>query len=166
MIFIVNTGGTLNKKYNKISGKLYVPKDNTAIEKIMSLYKDIKYTIKGIIYKDSLDILDTDREILVQTVLKSNADKILIIHGTDTIDKTANFLDKKIKNKLIILTGAMKPFEIDNTEAIINIAMSYGFMQSSLENGIYICMSGMVEHFKNITKNKQKGVFEKKSFLE
>jgi L-asparaginase len=159
-MLIINTGGTFNKQYNKLDGSLYISKDNTIIDKILSSYMHLKYHIQGIIYKDSLDIDDNDRRLIVQTILDTQEKDILIIHGTDTMNKTALFIDKNIKNKNIIITGAMKPYEIDKIEANINIAMSISFLQTNIKDGIYICMSGLIKPFKQIIKNKKLGIFE------
>ncbi|MEA3289394.1 MAG: asparaginase domain-containing protein [Campylobacterota bacterium] len=137
-ILILNTGGTFNKIYDEISGKLYVAKHNLALKKIIKTSKLSNIKIDGLIYKDSLDITKKDRKKLVSYIHKSDFDNIIIVHGTDTIDKTASYLDKYIINKQIILTGAMKPFSINNIEAVSNLMSGYGYMQSNKKNGIYI----------------------------
>jgi L-asparaginase len=156
---IINTGGTLNKRYNKIDGSLYVPKDNIAIEKISKNYIENKKII-GAIYKDSLDIDNNDREKLVQTINIIKDTKILIIQGTDTIDKTPLYINKYIKNKTILITGAMKPYEIEPFEASENISMGYGFLISQENKGVFICMSGLILPFDKIKKDKIQGVFK------
>ena len=91
-ILIINTGGTFNKIYNQLTGNLEIYKKNKAIEKILlaSKINDVKVT--GIIYKDSLDITNNDRDKLVEIINDSNYNKIIIIHGTDTINHTALYL--------------------------------------------------------------------------
>lgn len=159
-MLIINTGGTFNKVYNQINGNLEVPKDNSAIESILktSKIKDIK--IKGLIYKDSLDINDKDRKELCEYILKSKFSKILIVHGTDTIDKTASYLAKNIKDRSIVLTASMQPFSIDQIEAVSNMMMGYGFLQNCKEKDIFISMHGFVKKHNKIKKNKKLGVFE------
>ncbi|MFK5882703.1 MAG: asparaginase domain-containing protein [Sulfurospirillum sp.] len=88
--------------------------------------------------------------------------KILIIHGTDTMDKTAEFLEDKIKDKCIVLTGAMVPFSIDFVEATANISTAIGYMLNCEKNGIYICMHGIVDIHNRVFKNREIGVFQKR----
>jgi L-asparaginase len=159
---IINTGGTFNKVYNSSNGELDVPLDNKAIENIFKnvCRKNNIPKIKGIIYKDSLEIDDKDRKSLLSLIESLSENKILIVHGTDTIDITAKFLASNITNKKIVLTGAMIPFSIDKTEAVGNLMQGYGFLQSNIENGVFISMNGFVRPYEQIKKNKNKGVFE------
>jgi len=160
-IFIINTGGTFNKRYNPLKGELEVPKDSIALENILKYFYNLKYKIKNIIHKDSLDMLDSDREKLVKLIKNSSQDKILIIHGTDTMDKTAKFLDEYIKNKTVLITGAMVPFSIDSIEANVNLSMSIGYLLNSSEKGIFISMHGLVDKYNKVRKNRDIGVFQR-----
>ncbi len=159
-ILIINTGGTFNKIYNEINGKLIVPTHNKAIDVILKTSKISTINIEGIIYKDSLNINKKDRRILTQYINKSNYKKIIIIHGTDTMNKTAKFLDKRVTNKQIILTGSMKPFNINPIEATSNLMSAFGFLNSCKKNNIYICMHGLIKKHTKIKKNRQLGIFE------
>ena len=159
-IKIINTGGTFNKIYNPIKGELEVLSDCKVIKKIMkkSLFQK-KYKITQIISKDSLDFTKKDRKLLVKTIKKSKAKKIIIIHGTDTMGKSAKFVAKRIKNKKIVFTGAMKPFEIEKIEAVANLFQAIGCFKN-LKKGIYISMHGICKKFDKIRKNYKKGVFD------
>ena len=159
MIEIINTGGTFNKRYNPISGELEVPKDYLAIKNILkkSLFQK-RVKITQIISKDSLEFTKKDRKKLTKTIKKSKANKIIVIHGTDTMNKSAKFVAKKIKNKKIIFTGAMKPFEIEKIEAVSNFMIGIGFLENC-KNGIYISMHGNCKNFDKIRKNYKQGVF-------
>jgi len=159
-IEIINTGGTFNKRYNPLSGELEVPNDYKAVEEILekSLFvnQDIKLT--QIISKDSLEFTKEDRELLLETIQNSKSDKIIIIHGTDTMNKSAKFIAKKVKSKSIIFTGAMKPFEIEKIEAVTNLMLGLGFIQNS-KKGIYISIHGIIKKYDKIRKNYKKGIF-------
>jgi len=158
-MLILNSGGTFNKRYNKINGELEVPFDNEAIEKILS-YVDLEYNLAGVVYKDSLEMDINDRKMLASIIMESTDDTFIIVHGTDTISKSAEFLDEVFNDRKIILTGSMKPFEIDNIEATLNLGIALGFAKSIQENGVYICMSGLVEPWNKIEKNKKLAKFE------
>ena len=158
-MLILNTGGTFNKKYNPKNGELEVPYDNSAIENILESVA-ISHDIAGVVYKDSLDMNLEDRKMLVNIILYSDEKHFLIVHGTDTIDQTAEFLSTIIEDKTIVLTGAMKPFEIDSIEASLNLGISLGFLRASEKQGVYISMNGYVEPWDRLKKNKEKGIFE------
>lgn len=158
-MLILNCGGTFNKRYNKISGDLEVPFDNEAIEQILSSV-DFEYTLAGVIYKDSLEMDLNDRKMLANIIMESTEDTFIIVHGTDTISITAEFLDEVFEDRKIILTGSMKPFEIDNIEATLNFGMALGFAKSVLDNGVYVCMSGYFESWNKLVKNRKSGKFE------
>lgn len=159
-IMIINTGGTFGKVYDEITGKLIIKKNNKHIKQIVNISKIYDIEIDGIIYKDSLDITLDDRKMLVKYIKESKAKKIIIIHGTDTMNQTALFVAKQIKNKTIVFTGAMKPFSIEPIEATSNLMSAYGFLQNYPKNNIYICMHGLIKKHTKIRKNKQLGIFE------
>lgn len=158
-MLILNCGGTLNKRYNPILGEMEVPFDNYALESILnSVHAD--YDLAGVIYKDSLEMDINDRKMIASIIMESTDDTFVIIHGTDTMDTTAEFLSEIFDDRKIILTGSMRPFEIDKVEATLNLGMAIGFIKSNSEYGVYISMSGHVELSSNIAKNKKLGVFE------
>ncbi len=136
-ITVINTGGTFNKRYNPLSGELEVP-------------------------KDSLEMSDVDRELIVKTIKNCKNQNIIIVHGTDTMDLTAKYLDEKIKDKTIVLTGAMLPISINKIEATLNFSQAIGFLNSNCENGIYISMHGSVKNYKKLIKNRELGKFLEK----
>ena len=158
-MLILNCGGTFNKRYNQLTGALEVPYDNYAIEKILdSAYAE--YDLAGVIYKDSLDMSVDDRKIIANIISQSSESDFLIVHGTDTMHLSAEFLDEVFDDRIIVLTGSMKPFEIDNIEATLNLGIAMGFLKSTTEYGVYICMNGYVERWDKIEKNRDIGKFE------
>jgi len=161
-ITILNTGGTFNKIYDPIIGKLIVPKHNKSIKIILNNFikSNKKPKIKGLIFKDSLEFTTKDRDKIIKRISKSKSNKIIIIHGTDTIDLTAKHIQKRINNKIIILTGAMQPFSIEPIEATANLCSAYGYIQSCNKNGIYISMNGQIQPYNKIKKDRIAGVFK------
>lgn len=158
-MLILNSGGTFNKRYNSLSGELEVPFDNYAIEKILDTFCE-NYNLAGVVYKDSLEMDVSDRKMLANIIMESTDDTFIIIHGTDTMHLSAEFLDEIFDDRNIVLVGAMKPFEIDKIEASLNLGIAIGFSKASTTNGIYICMNGHVELWNKIEKNRQIGKFE------
>ncbi|WP_263831997.1 asparaginase [Sulfurospirillum oryzae] len=159
-ILILNTGGTFNKRYNPLKGELEVPNDGIALEAILRYCNNTSYELLNIIHKDSLDMDENDRELIVKTIQDSSCHKVLIIHGTDTMDVTATFLALHVKDKIITLTGAMVPFSIDTVEATSNFMLALGDLMCREKNGVNLAMHGAIAGHGSIYKNRQKGIFE------
>lgn len=158
-MLILNSGGTFNKRYNMVSGELEVPYDNFALEEIVKSC-DGQFSIAGVIYKDSLEMDAHDRKKFGDIISHSSENRFVIVHGTDTMDKSAEFLAEVFTDKIIILTGAMKPYEIDKTEASLNLGMAIGFAKAVQVYGVYICMNGYVEKWDYLEKNRKFGKFK------
>ena len=158
-VTIINTGGTFNKRYNPIKGQLEVPNDNIALNKIIKSCHNVDFEIKNIVSKDSLDMDDNDRQIIIDAVNRTSNDKIIIIHGTDTVDLTSAFLRKEVTNKKIVFTGAMVPMSIDEVEATMNFSQALGFLSADIKNGIYLAMHGVVVDASKLVKNRKEGKF-------
>ncbi len=158
-MLILNTGGTFNKRYNPITGEMEVPYDNLAVEKILATFT-YEVQMAGLIYKDSLDMDMDDRKMMAKIISASSDTHFVIIHGTDTMDKSAIFLDEVLEDKVIIFTGAMVPCEVDPLEATANLAMALGFAKGMTTPGVYICMQGSVERHDRLVKNRTLGKFE------
>lgn len=158
-MLILNTGGTFNKRYNPLSGEMEVPFDNLAVEKILSTFiYDVE--MAGLIYKDSLDMDMDDRKMMAKIISASKDTHFIIIHGTDTMDLSAAFLDEVLDGRVVVFTGAMIPFETDPIEATSNLSMALGFARSERRPGVYICMQGSIAKHDEIVKNKTSGKFE------
>jgi L-asparaginase len=162
-ILIINTGGTFNKVYDETKGELVIPKSSKNLKKLIQKAYKNKIKVKGIIYKDSLDFTKKDREHLLQTIKESKQKKIVVIHGTDTMNISAKFISKNIKNKQIIFIGAMKPVFIDETEGISNLSLAIGFLNYNIKNDVYIAMHSIVKKYNKIFKNRELGIFQEKS---
>ena len=158
-ITIINTGGTFNKRYNALNGTLEVPRDHLSLDKIICSCHNVEFTVHDIISKDSLDINDTDRQIIADLVKECSDDKIIIIHGTDTVHLTSAFLREKDLEKKIVFTGAMVPMSIDVVEATMNFSLSLGFLSAEVKNGIYLAMHGVVVDAARLIKDRSVGKF-------
>ena len=158
-MLILNCGGTFNKRYNELDGTLEVPCDSFAVEEILKSV-EVKFGMAGVIFKDSLDMNLADRKMIASIIMQSNDDEFIIIHGTDTMSETAEFLNEIFDDRKIVLTGAMKPYEIDKIESSLNLGLAIGFVQACKDNGTYICMNGYIKKWDEIVKNKKLGKFE------
>jgi L-asparaginase len=156
---ILNTGGTFNKRYDPLKGELEVPYDNDAIEAIVSTFS-YEVDIAGMLYMDSLQMTQTERDQLADIIEADEEEVFVVVHGTDTIDLTARTLAGRLKDRVIVLTGAMTPYSISPTEASVNLGMALGYAATQPPAGVYICMSGIIAPYMRIKKNRAKGMFE------
>ena len=157
-ILIISTGGTFNKIYDPIKGDFFIDQASHALEEIASKWL-CEFNIINIIGKDSLEMTNQDRLELLATISHSDYDHILIVHGTDTMDITAEYLAEADLEKSIVLTGAMVPYSIDPTEATANLASAYGYMNCVEKEGIYIAMNGVMNTYKRVKKDRIQGKF-------
>lgn len=157
-MLILNTGGTFNKRYNSLKGELEVPLDDAAVISVITLFS-VPMCIEGIVYKDSLEMTPDDRELLGKTISQSDENTIIVIHGTDTMDLSAQYIASLRLDKVIVFTGAMIPFSIDAIEATANLSMAIGYARNA-SSGVYIVMQGVCGSYDTIIKNKNIGKFE------
>ena len=155
-IFI--TGGTFDKEYNEITGKLYFK--DTHMREILDLGRSkLDVSIRTLMMIDSLDMTDSDRNLIVENCVSTKGDQIIITHGTDTMTDTAKLLATGNLEKTIVLTGAMIPFKFGTSDGLFNLGNALGFVQS-LPHGVYIAMNGRCFDYDKVKKNKETGVFE------
>ncbi len=155
-IFI--TGGTFDKEYNEITGKLYFK--DTHMREILDLGRSkLDVSIRTLMMIDSLDMTDSDRNLILENCVSTKGDQIIITHGTDTMTDTAKLLATGNLEKTIVLTGAMIPFKFGTSDGLFNLGNALGFVQS-LPHGVYIAMNGRCFDYDKVKKNKGTGVFE------
>ena len=158
-ISIITTGGTIDKVYFDAKSTYEVGAPNIDIV-LSNMNLALSYNIKSLMKKDSLELTDTDRALIAKTVADDPCDQIIITHGTDTMVDTASWL-KEIKNKTIVLTGALEPALFTTSDAVFNIGCALGAVQA-LEPGVYITMNGRVFESDKVVKNVEQNRFEKR----
>jgi len=155
-IFI--TGGTFDKEYNELNGQLFFK--DTHLHEMLKLGRcRVDLDIRTLMMIDSLEMKDDDRELIVQQCMKSEEDRIVITHGTDTMVETATILAKSVSNKTIVITGAMIPYKFGSSDGLFNLGSALAFVQT-LPHGVYIAMNGKYFNWDNVRKNRQTAQFE------
>lgn len=156
-IFI--TGGTFDKEYNELNGQLYFK--DTHLHDLLEMGRSkLPIEISTLMMVDSLEMTDEDRELIAYQCNQCDENKIVITHGTDTMSETAQVLAEKVKDKTIVLTGAMIPIKFGSSDGLFNLGSALAFAQT-LPHGVYVAMNGSYFHANNVRKNKQTGIFEK-----
>jgi len=155
-IFI--TGGTFDKEYNELNGQLYF-KDSHLSDLLDMGRSRVEVEIRTLMMVDSLEMTDEDRQLIAYQCNNCDETQIVITHGTDTMADTAQMLAKEVKDKTIILTGAMIPIKFGSSDGLFNLGSALAFAQT-LPAGVYVAMNGRYFNWHNVRKNKQTGVFE------
>ena len=157
-ILIISTGGTFNKIYDPIKGEFIIDVESQALNEIAAKWL-YEFNIVNIIGKDSLDMTNHDRLELLATISQSEYHHILIVHGTDTMEVTAEYLTDAELEKCIVLTGSMVPYSVDPVEATANLCSAYGYMNALDREGVFIAMNGVMGTYEHIKKDRIKGKF-------
>ncbi len=157
-IRILITGGTFDKEYDMINGKLDF--EETHVPEMLKLGRcTVGVEIRTLMMVDSLEMTDNDRELILHSCKSSPEERILITHGTDTMQVTAEFLAKAGLDKTIVITGAMIPYKFGSSDGFFNLGAAMAFLQT-LPHGVYVAMNGRYYPWDNVRKNKKTGYFE------
>jgi len=160
MIQVFITGGTFDKEYNYITGKLYF-KDTHLPDMLNRGRCTLDIDFKTLMMVDSLEMTEADWAIIAHNCRRTPFDRILITHGTDRMVETATYLaEQGLGIKTIVLTGAMIPYAFGNSsDGFFNMGAGLAFAQV-LPPGVYIAMNGQYFHWDRVKKNRQTGNFE------
>ena len=159
MIRIIVTGGTFDKTYDEISGRLSF--GTTHLPEMLRLGRSrVDTTIETLMMIDSLDMTEQDRTRIAQSCAASPESRIVITHGTDTMVETARVVAQSVIGKTIVLTGAMVPYAFGSSDGLFNLGSALSFAEV-LPPGVYIAMNGQHFTWDQVRKNRETGVFER-----
>ncbi|MEO8936071.1 MAG: asparaginase domain-containing protein [Burkholderiaceae bacterium] len=157
---LIACGGTFDKRYDAIHGVLtFVETQLTTIVERARL--TIPTVVEPLMQIDSLDMQDADRARVLAACEASPQSSIVVVHGTDTMPETAAVLGQRLDGagKTIVLTGAMVPYAIADSDALFNLGFACACAQT-LQPGVWIAMNGRVHPWHSVRKNREAGVFE------
>jgi len=159
VIRIVVTGGTFDKTYDEINGRLSF--GSTHLPEMLRLGRSrVETTIETLMMIDSLDMTDADRARIVDACARSPEDRIVVTHGTDTMVETARAVAHGVAGKTVVLTGAMVPYAFGSSDGLFNLGSALSFAEV-LPPGVYIAMNGQHFAWDRVRKNRETGVFER-----
>jgi L-asparaginase len=158
MIRLFVTGGTFDKTYDEIGGRLTFA--DTHLPEMLRLGRSrVEVSIRTLMMIDSLDMTAADRDVIVRNCAQCAESCIVVTHGTDTMVETGAALARGVPDKTIVLTGAMIPYAFGSSDGLFNLGSALSFVQL-LPPGVYIAMNGQHFAWDKVRKNKQTGVFE------
>lgn len=158
MIEIFTTGGTIDKVYFDANSEFEI--GDSLVEELLA-ESNIRegFSVTGLMRKDSLEMTDEDREAVRAAVSRCAAARVLVTHGTDTMPETARAL-LSVRDKTIVLTGAMQPARMRRTDAVFNLGFAWAAL-GLLPHGVYIAMNGEVFEAGSVRKNLKAQRFER-----
>jgi len=157
-IRVLITGGTFDKEYDELTGKLYFR--DTHLQEMLRLGRArLDVTIETVMMIDSLDMDDAGRATIVARCREAAERAVVVTHGTDTMVDTARALAAAALDKTIVLTGAMVPYAFGSSDGLFNLGSALSFVQV-LPPGVYVAMNGRHFAWNDVRKNRDAGIFE------
>jgi L-asparaginase len=158
---ILVTGGTFDKDYHELEGRLFFRR--THVPEMLRLGRcEMSAAVEELMLIDSLEMTDPDRARILAACRGAPEPRIVITHGTDTMERTAQTVGAAGLAKTIVLTGAMVPYTFGSSDGLFNLGSALAFAQS-LSAGTYVAMNGRCFRWDNVRKNKSSGVFEERA---
>ena len=158
-IRILVTGGTFDKEYDELTGRLFF-RETHLPDMLRRGRSRVDVAIETVMMIDSLDLDDDGRNRIVARVRGCGESAIVITHGTDTMVQTARVLAAAgLDRKTIVLTGAMVPYAFGSSDGLFNLGSALSFVQA-LPPGVYVAMNGQHFPWNGVRKNTATGYFE------
>jgi L-asparaginase len=160
MIRVLVTGGTFDKEYDELSGRLFFK--DTHIQEMLRLGRcRVPVEVETLMMVDSLEMTEADRETIARRCREVPEKQIVVTHGTDTMVETAAVLARETAGtaKTVVLTGAMIPWAFGSSDGLFNLGSAVSFVQS-LPPGVYVAMNGRFFPWDDVRKDRAAGVFE------
>ena len=155
-ILVATTGGTIDKAYFDALSEYQI--GDSVIAKLLQIARVThSYRVEEISRKDSLDLTDADRDLLLERIAAAPERRVVVTHGTDTMTQSAEVL-RSIAGKTIVLTGALAPARFAESDAAFNLGMAFGVAQVA-EPGVYLAMNGEVFKAGEVRKDRAAGKF-------
>ena len=156
-IHVLTTGGTIEKVYSEQTGT--VQNVATRIEGYLDLLRlpDAQVEVVPLMNKDSLDMTDADRTLILQAVRERIVGApVVIVHGTDTMVETGRLLKSQLisPEHPVILTGAMTPLGFERSDGLQNLTESL-FAARMLKPGVWIVIHNQVFDVDHVRKDRQ-----------
>lgn len=166
-IALISTGGTIEKTYNELEGVL---SNNVSVLDVLlaSLQlRGVLITRIPLMNKDSLTMSDEDHTLIARMagIVAENHEGVVVVHGTDTLAVTGERCHELLHGTLrvpVVLTGAMRPYEMRTTDAVQNVTEALLAVQL-LDPGVYVAMHNQVLRFPGVVKDRDNGTFSRRA---
>jgi L-asparaginase len=161
-IALISTGGTIEKTYDELKGVL----DNRAsvLDVVLATLQldGVEILRIPLMNKDSLDMTPADHDLIARTAgsMAEAHHGVVIVHGTDRLAVTGDRIValQPALTVPVVLTGAMRPYVMRNTDALQNLTEALLAVQV-LAPGVYVAMHNKVLRFPGVVKDRDRGTF-------
>jgi len=162
---VVSTGGTIEKTYEAASGSL--ANRETVLDHMLAQLRtpDLRIDRIRLMNKDSLDMTAEDHHAIARSAHEAadGADGVIVVHGTDRLTESGETTHSVgVPAAPIIFTGAMRPFELRDTDALQNLTEALLAVRL-LDPGVYVVMHNRVLAFPGVVKDRAAGTFVRPS---
>ena len=158
MIAIFVCGGTFDKQYDEITGRLFF--QETHVAEMLRLGRSrVEVSIATLMLIDSLEMTAAHRQLIAERCRSCPESRIVITHGTDTMVETAAGVAAHVPDQTVVLTGAMVPYAFGSSDGLFNLGSALSFAQA-LPAGVYVAMNGTAFLWNEVRKDRARGVFE------
>jgi L-asparaginase len=157
-IRVLVTGGTFDKEYDELTGQLFFKQTHLADMLRLGRCR-LPLAVETLFMIDSLDMTEPDRRLILKRCQEAGEDRIVVTHGTDSMELTAALLGPNIGGKTVVSTGAMIPYTFGSSDGLFNLGTALAFVQA-LPPGVYVAMNGRCFGWDAVRKNRESGVFE------
>jgi L-asparaginase len=162
-VHIITTGGTFDKEYDWRDGSLSFKGQTNVYQMLERVNSMVPVTISSPLAKDSLVMTPEDRQIVAKLCQQVEEKFIVVTHGTDTMVQTAEAIARlRIAGKTIVLTGAMRPWSIGESDAEANLAAAVVAAQIAAP-GVWVCMNLQLLPWDDVKKDYENGWFTRVS---
>ena len=159
-IHVITTGGTIEKIYSEQRGS--VENVENRIESYLARLRlpDLEVGVTRLMNKDSLEMTDADRAVIVDAVSQRRDAPVVITHGTDTMVETGRCIEAALGALAypVILTGAMTPLGFESSDGLQNLTESF-FAAHVLAPGVYVVMHNQVFPVSRVRKDRERARF-------
>lgn len=160
-LHILTTGGTIDKVYFDAKSTFEV--GHPLVESILEMAGvGFSYEVDVLFQKDSLELTDADRQLVIDRIRSSSAQRFLITHGTDTMTDTAQAVAEALdpgSERTVVFVGSLTPARFKASDAEFNVGFAAAAAQI-LPPGVYVAMNGQVFDATSVRKNRKQNRFE------
>jgi len=155
---VIITGGTLDKTHDTVTESLVLD-GQTRVPDIYAQGRAKISRFENLMQIDSLDMTDVHRAKILKAVKTAPENRIVITHGTGTMELTAKALDGEVGQKTVVLTGAMRPWSLGRSDGNFNLGGAV-IAARLLPAGVYGVMNGRIYTAQDLHKNVETGRFD------
>ena len=163
-IALISTGGTIEKTYCELDGILRNEVNVLDVLLAGLVLHGVDLVRVPLMNKDSLEMKQVDHDLIAETVktMAKAYDGVIIVHGTDRLAETGECICSLVgtPDVPVVLTGAMRPYEMRHTDAIQNMTEALTAVQI-VQPGVYAAMHNRVLAFPGVVKDREQGTFVK-----